>query len=140
MDSLDEKSIDNLLKCAREIREAAYAPYSGFRVGAALLSHDGHIFKGCNVENVSYGATNCAERTAVFSAVANGCHDFVAIAISAGDETVFPCGICRQVLAEFSPNLTVICGKKGGYELFCLSELLPHGFNNFSTEEKKLNV
>jgi len=138
--SLDEKTIENLLKCAREAREAAYAPYSGFRVGAALLSHNGQIFKGCNVENVSYGATNCAERTAVFSAVAAGCRDFDAIAIAAGDKIIFPCGICRQVLAEFSPKLTVICGKKDGYELFQLSELLTHCFNNFSAEEKKPNV
>ena len=130
MERLDEKSIEKLLLRAREAREAAYAPYSGFRVGAALLSRDGRVFLGCNVENVSFGAANCAERTAVFSAVAAGCREFSAIAISAGDEIVFPCGICRQVLAEFSPELTVICGKTGGYELFCLSELLPHGFTN----------
>jgi cytidine deaminase len=140
MNRPDEKDIEFLLKCAREAREAAYAPYSGFKVGAALLTRGGRVFKGCNVENVSYGAANCAERTAVFSAVAAGCRDFDSIAIYAGDEIILPCGICRQVLAEFSPDITVICGKKDGYELFSLSELLPHCFNNFSTEEKKPNV
>jgi cytidine deaminase len=125
------KDIQKLVECAREARELAYAPYSKFRVGAALLAHDGRIFKGCNVENVSYGASNCAERSAVFSAVSQGCREFDAIAISAGDETVFPCGICRQVLAEFSPDITVICCNKDGYEIYSLPELLPHGFSKF---------
>jgi len=137
---LDKKTIEDLLHCAREARKAAYAPYSGFCVGAALLSCDGRIFKGCNVENISFGVTNCAERTALFTAVSDGCRDFEAIAIAAGDETILPCGICRQALAEFSPDITVICAKKDGYERFKLSELLPHGFDNFSTKEKKPNV
>lgn len=140
MEHIDKTAIENLLSRARGAREAAYAPYSGFRVGAALLARGGRIFTGCNVENASYGAANCAERTAVFTAVAAGCREFSAIAIAAGDETVFPCGICRQVLAEFSAELTVICGKAGGYELYHLSELMPHGFTDFTAEEKKPNV
>ena len=140
MEKPSENDIKYLLECAQEARKSAYTPYSGFKVGAALLTHDGRVFKGCNVENVSYGATNCAERTAVFSAVSGGCRDFDAIAIYAGDKTIFPCGICRQVLSEFSPDITVICGKKDGYELYTLSGLLPNSFNNFSAEEKKPNV
>lgn len=132
----DEKTIEKLLNCAREARENAYAPYSGFKVGAALLTDKGEIFKGCNVENVSFGATNCAERTALFSAVAAGNRSFTAIAIAAGDETILPCGICRQALSEFSPQLCVICAKKDGYKIYSLSELLPHAFDKFTPEEK----
>lgn len=133
----DQKTINMLLEIAGETKENAYAPYSGFQVGAALLSSDGKIYRGCNVENVSFGATNCAERTALFSAIAEGHRNFTAIAISAGDDIIFPCGICRQVLAEFSPELCVICAKKDGYEVFSLSELLPHSFDNFDSKENK---
>jgi cytidine deaminase len=136
LQKLDEKTIISLLCRAQEARGAAYAPYSGFRVGAALLCEDGSVFIGCNVENVSYGASNCAERTAVFAAVAAGNREFVAIAVAAGEELILPCGICRQVLTEFSPDILVICGKKDGFETFKLNELLPHGFNHFSAEEK----
>jgi cytidine deaminase len=128
--------IKELIACARKARESAYAPYSGFKVGAALLCDEGKIFTGCNVENVSLGATNCAERTAVFSAVAAGYRNFLAIAVAADDGLILPCGICRQVLAEFSSNLTVICAKKDGYEQFGLNELLPHSFDRFNPEEQ----
>lgn len=98
-----------LLDAAFDARTRAYAPYSKFQVGAALLVDDGTIFHGCNVENASYGATNCAERTAVFSAVAQGKHNFRAIAIVGDLETpITPCGICRQVLAEFGHDTVVI--------------------------------
>jgi cytidine deaminase len=126
--SIDKTTAENLLTRARAARENAYAPYSGFRVGAALLARDGRVFEGCNVENVSFGAVSCAERNAVYTAVAAGCRDFEAIAVAAGNETVFPCGICRQVLGEFSPNILVLCGNKNGYELYSLPELLPHTF------------
>lgn len=98
-----------LMEIAGKAMENAYAPYSKFKVGAALLCTDGTVFTGCNIENASYGAANCAERTAVFKAVSEGYRDFSAIAIvsSSGKET-FPCGICRQVLAEFAPNIRVI--------------------------------
>ena len=98
-----------LLDAAFEARQRAYAPYSKFLVGAALLTEDGTIVHGCNVENASYGATNCAERTAVFAAVAQGQRKFRAIAIVGDLETpITPCGICRQVLSEFGHDIVVI--------------------------------
>lgn len=124
-----------LLKYAKEARLNAYAPYSGFKVGAAVLSESGRIFKGCNVENVTYGATICAERSAVSNAVVSGETKFKAIAITAGDDEIFPCGICRQVLSEFSTDLEVICDSKDGYNVYKLSELLPHSFHDFKPEE-----
>ena len=118
-----------LLKLADKAKEYAYAPYSGFQVGAALLTVDGQVFTGCNVENSSYGAAICAERSAVVQAVSHGKRKFEAIAIaSSGDETVYPCGICRQVLHEFHPDIKVICQSSKGYEVYRLSELMPKGF------------
>ena len=110
----------------------AYVPYSDYPVGAALLTVGGEIVCGCNVENATYGATCCAERTAVFSAVAAGHADFRAIAVvTKGPEAGTPCGICRQVLAEFSADgsLDVLCFTPGGEEArYTLAELLPHAF------------
>ena len=120
-----------LLSTADKAMENAYAPYSHFKVGAALLCSDGTVFTGCNIENATYGATNCAERTAIFKAVSEGHRDFEAIAIvsSGGDET-FPCGICRQVMAEFAPGLKIILRDKNGKEaIYQLSELLPKSFS-----------
>ncbi len=118
-----------LLKLADKAKENAYAPYSGFQVGAALLTADGEIFTGCNVENSSYGAAICGERSAVVQAVSHGKREFAAIAIaSSGDDTVYPCGICRQVLHEFNPDMKVICQSPKGYEVYRLSELMPKGF------------
>lgn len=133
---IDKNTCEKLLREACEARENAYTPYSHFKVGAALLCSDGRIFKGCNIENVTFGATNCAERTAVFSAVAAGCRDFSAIAIAADEKTILPCGICRQVLLEFAPDITVICKSDDSYKIFKLCELLPNSFDNFSPEEK----
>jgi cytidine deaminase len=109
----------------------AYAPYSDYQVGAVLLCTDGTLFKGCNVENASYGLTNCAERTALFSAIAAGQSSFTALAIaSSGEPTPFPCGACRQVLVEFCPpTLPVYIKTSTGYETITLAELLPHGFD-----------
>lgn len=120
-----------LLSTADKAMENAYAPYSHFKVGAALLCSDGKVFTGCNIENATYGATNCAERTAIFKAVSEGHRDFEAIAIvSSGRDETFPCGICRQVMAEFAPGLKIILRDKNGKEaIYQLSELLPKSFS-----------
>lgn len=119
-----------LLDLSIKAQENSYSPYSQFRVGAALLCTDGTVYTGCNIENATYGATNCAERTAVFKAVSEGKRDFAAIAItSSGGDLTFPCGICRQVLAEFSPQIKIILADKDScIKTFTLDELLPHTF------------
>ena len=119
---------ETLISKAKEAMEFSYSPYSHFKVGACLLSSDGRIFTGCNIENASYGAANCAERTAVFKAVSEGVREFAAIAIAADKALPWPCGICRQVLSEFAPNIRVIvvCGDQK--EEARLSEILPHQF------------
>ncbi len=101
---------EKALSSALEVRKNAYAPYSNFAVGAAIVTNDGTIFTGVNVENSSFGATNCAERTALFSAITAGYRDFEAIVIASNlnGKAVFPCGICRQVLADFNPKMRVI--------------------------------
>jgi len=120
---------DELIARARDVMERAYAPYSGFRVGAALLGEDGSVHTGCNVENASYGLTVCAERAAIANAVARGVRRFRAVAIAtSGSDAVPPCGACRQVLAEFSPSMTVL--SVGGHERrqWTLDQLLPEPF------------
>jgi cytidine deaminase len=120
-------NFDSLFSAAREVREKAYAPYSRFQVGAALRTRSGRIFCGCNVENLSFGLTVCAERAAVFAAVAAGERDFEAIAVVADSvEPVTPCGACRQVLVEFSGDL-VICSENLQGQRFesTIAELLP---------------
>lgn len=120
-----------LLELAKHARGHAYAPYSGFSVGAALLCKDGTVFTGCNVENSSYGAVICAERNAVSTAVAAGYREFDAIAIAAeGDGCVYPCGICLQVMNEFSKDMRVICQDRESWQDFSLKELLPKGFDS----------
>lgn len=121
---------EELIQAAQNAMEYAYCPYSRFKVGAALLCKDGSVYTGCNIENATFGATNCAERTAVFKAVSDGHKDFEAIAIvSSGGEPTFPCGICRQVLAEFAPEIKAILkGADGKIAIFTLGELLPHSF------------
>lgn len=124
-------SDDELIRRATDAMEKAYAPYSNYRVGACLLSEDGRTFVGCNVENASYGATICAERAAVCRAVSEGARRFTAIAIVGSGSTAWPCGMCRQVLNEFSEDMKVLAGQAGqGYETARLSELLPHGFGS----------
>lgn len=121
---------DKLIKEARTVREKAYAPYSYFKVGAALLSDTGKIYTGCNVENISYGLTVCAERNAVANAIASGQSQFLAIAIVADTDAVTPpCGACRQVLAEFSSNIEIILGNlNGDVKQMLLSDLFPSPF------------
>ena len=116
-----------LVTQAIDVAKRAYAPYSRFHVGAVWGGKDGRIFTGCNVENISYGLTICAERNAVFAAVAAGCREFQKIVITADTEVpASPCGACRQVLAEFNPDLEVVLSNfHGSTETFRLSELLP---------------
>ncbi len=119
-----------LLAFAREAQEKAYAPYSGFRVGAAVYSADGEIFQGVNVENAAYGSTLCAERGAIMAAVAAGHTDITAIAVVGDSEApTVPCGACRQVLAEFDPEMRVIMGgRTDEVMVMTLDELLPEAF------------
>ena len=126
-----------LIEAAFEARRNAYAPYSHYRVGAALLCKDGTIVKGCNVENASYGLSNCAERTAVFKAVSEGKTRFEAIAVAGGPDDMqskdyaYPCGACRQVLREFCPTMqlkVIVARAVDDYKEYRLSELLPDSF------------
>jgi cytidine deaminase len=119
-----------LLAHADAAMEHAYAPYSGFRVGAALLASNGMVVEGCNVENVSFPAGSCAERVAVGAAVVRGLREFEALAIvTEADVPTPPCGFCRQVLLEFAPALPVLSVTRGGAEArWDMSELLPHAF------------
>ena len=120
-----------LLQLAMEASKNAYVPYSNFHVGAALECSDGTVYTGCNVENSSYGATNCAERTAIFKAVSEGHRDFVRIAIYSPDSDIFamPCGICRQVMVEFNYDMELILSKANGeIKVMSLRQLLPEAF------------
>lgn len=125
---------EKLCKLAVEAMGHAYAPYSGFQVGAALLCADGSVYQGCNIENAAYSPTNCAERTAVFKAVSEGEREFTAIAVVGGsgetlDAACTPCGVCRQVLAEFcEPEMPVILGTPEEMRVLTLGELLPFAF------------
>ncbi|HLO04276.1 MAG TPA: cytidine deaminase [Symbiobacteriaceae bacterium] len=121
-----------LIAAAKAAREKAYVPYSHFPVGAALLTADGHLFTGCNVENASFGLTNCAERTAVFKMVSEGYQKITAIAIVGDtDGPVSPCGACRQVLSEFGSDATVyLTNLKGDVHRTTVGELLPGFFRS----------
>ena len=124
----------SLSKQAWAVREQAYAPYSKFAVGAALLSESGEIYLGCNVENISFGLTICAERNAVTAAIQAGRRKFSGIAIVADTETpVVPCGACRQFLAEFNPALPIYAAGRGGVsQCWLLSQLLPSPFEGIA--------
>jgi cytidine deaminase len=125
---MTDREIQELVAAATAARGAAYVPYSGFAVGAALRTVNGHIFTGCNVENASYGLSVCAERNAVFQAVAAGDRAIQAVAVVT-ENGVTPCGACRQVLAEFNPHMTVIVADlAGGRQIYTLPELLPDAF------------
>ena len=125
---------EELCKLAIEAMAHAYAPYSGFKVGAALLCADGSVYQGCNIENAAYSPTNCAERTAFFKAVYDGHRDFTAIAVCGGKDGVItgafpPCGVCRQVMREFcGDDFLIYLVNEKGFETVTLSNLLPFGF------------
>lgn len=122
--------IERLIAAAVKARECAYAPYSHFKVGAALLTGDGQIFTGVNVENASYGLTVCAERVAIFNAITQCCRDITALAVvTDAKKLASPCGACRQVLAEFAPDMQIIIANtQGEYMETTVRELLPHAF------------
>ncbi len=117
-----------LIQRAKDAMTYSYSPYSHYRVGACLLAKSGKMYTGCNIENASYGATNCAERTALFKAVSEGEREFVAIAVATEKYLGWPCGICRQALYEFAPDLLVIVACGDQEDSACLRDLLPHGF------------
>lgn len=124
-----------LINKAKSAAESSYAPYSGFNVGAALLTKEGKVYLGCNIENAAFGPTNCAERTAFFKAISEGERHFDKIAIVGGKDSNFsdfcpPCGVCRQVMAEFcSEDFIVLLGNDSGdIKTFTLRELLPFSF------------
>lgn len=119
---------DELIASAKAAREQAYAPYSNFKVGAALLGKSGRVYTGCNVENAAYGPSMCAERTAIFKAVSEGEREFEAIAVVT-ENGVSPCGTCRQVMIEFAPDMTVfISNAQGNTRITTVRDLLPDGF------------
>ena len=126
-----EQELQKLIQAAIETRKQSYSPYSNFAVGAAVLSNDGYIYGGCNIENASYGLTNCAERTAIFNAVSNGKRNISAIAVVADtDRPCSPCGACRQVIGEFKIPCIIMANLKGQYKTVTLEELLPFSFSN----------
>lgn len=134
---INETMIEKLIEAALHARQSSYSPYSDYQVGAALLTEDGSIYTGCNIENAAYSPTNCAERTAFFKAVSEGQRQFSAISIVGGSkgkeiaEYAYPCGVCRQVMMEFCNPLTfqiIVAKSVNEYEVRTLVELLPDGF------------
>ena len=133
---MEQVMVEKLIDTAIEQLKFSYTPYSNFKVGAALLTKSGKIYTGCNIENASYGLTNCAERTAFFKAVSEGVRDFQAICIVGGKdgkltEYTAPCGVCRQVMMEFCNPKTfqiILAVDKERYEIYTLEELMPLGF------------
>ena len=120
-----------LIETARKYRENSYSPYSHFKVGAAVLTKDGKVYGGCNIENSSYGLTNCAERTAIFKAVSEGEREFAALAVIADtDGPCSPCGACRQVIADFRIPRIIMANLRGEVKVVTLSELLPFAFSD----------
>ena len=129
---MTELEIQKLMDCAIKARENAYSPYSHFAVGAALLCEDGTLYEGCNIENVSYGLTNCAERTAIFKAVSEGHIKFKALAVVADTEgPCAPCGACRQVMAEFKIPLIIMGNLMGNIKMVTIEEVLPFSFSEY---------
>ncbi len=124
---MDDKQ---LLRLANEARANAYAPYSGFAVGAALLCADGTVYTGVNIENAAYGPSICAERTAIFKAISEGKRGFVKLAVTCESDHCRPCGVCRQVMFEHAPDMEVLMGNPDGeFVQTTVRELLPDGFS-----------
>lgn len=142
-DAMSDAVCKKLIRTAMEYRRKAYAPYSGFSVGAALLTADNEVFGGCNIENAAYSPTNCAERTAFFKAVSEGKRNFSGIAIVGGKgeeikDFCAPCGVCRQVMMEFCDPKTfliVLARSEQDYMIYTLEELMPFGFSGKNLEE-----
>jgi cytidine deaminase len=127
--TVSDDLIEALIESARAVREKAYAPYSGFMVGAAVLSESGKIYVGCNVENASYGATLCAERSAIVQMVAAGERQVLTVAVFVdGDEPAMPCGLCRQVIAELGPHAEIVTATPKGTKRTRIEHLLPDPF------------
>ena len=121
---------EQLLQLANDIRGSAYAPYSGFKVGAALLCADGTVFTGINIESATFTPSVCAERTAFFKAISEGYTDFVKIAVTCDKEYCSPCGVCRQVMVEHAPDLEILLGNpQGTFKRMTIKELLPESFS-----------
>lgn len=133
---MEKQTIEKMIEIAIEQLAFSYTPYSGFKVGAALLTEEGKIYKGCNIENAAYTPTNCAERTAFFKAVSEGERKFKAICVVGGKDGILteyaaPCGVCRQVMMEFCDPDTfqiILAISKDKYDIFTLKEILPLGF------------
>lgn len=135
MDFMDKEMIRHLIDTALAQRKYSYTPYSGFKVGAALLAKNGAVYTGCNIENAAYGPSNCAERTAIFKAVSEGVRDFLAVCVVGGPEEGIkdmcpPCGVCRQVMLEFCKEdfQIILATDRENYEIHTLGELVPMGF------------
>ncbi|HZK09735.1 MAG TPA: cytidine deaminase [Clostridia bacterium] len=120
--------IEELIEKARQAQKMAYVPYSQFPIGAAVLTEDGKVFTGCNIESASYGATNCAERVAIQKAVSSGYRTFTHLVVVGQDDYTHPCGICRQVIMEFAPKAKIIISGKNDYILYDAEDLLPYAF------------
>lgn len=131
----DKKLVDMAIKA----REMAYAPYSGFRVGACVRGASGKLYTGCNVENASYGAACCAERVALYAAVAAGERELTHVAVASDSAgTTYPCGICRQAIHELAPDARVLCaGRDGAFEAYTAKDLLPHAFTLKAKDEEQ---
>lgn len=142
MCNIPEEKIKELIECAKAARLKAYAPYSKYKVGAAVLGTDGKIYSGCNIENASFGLTNCAERTAIFKMVSEGCLTFKALAVigaSEGPGESGPCGACRQVISEFCEDINttpiISAGQSGEYLIEPAIALYPRPFMKFEPND-----
>lgn len=125
---INEAQCRDLIAAAGKAQKRAYAPYSHFYVGAAVLGENGVIYTGCNVENSSYGLSCCAERNAIFHAVSQGCRQFEALAVVGNEAYTMPCGACRQVMAEFSIPCVIVTKADGSYRVLAVQDLLPFAF------------
>ena len=137
-----EEEIKALIREAIAARKMSYSPYSGYQVGAALLTTDGQVIRGCNIENAAYTPTNCAERTAFFKAVYDGVRDFEAIAVNGdAEDYLYPCGVCRQVMAEFCDPKTfriLVSNKNGAYLEYTLEQIFPGAFTPEELEKGQI--